>query len=256
MEKKSEECKGGAPEWMTTYGDLVTLLMCFFVLLFAFSEIDAQKFDAVMESFQGSAGILEGGKTLTDSKLVFNAMPETDVSQKPIEIKELEMIKEIIDEYLEMNGLEAEISVELQDRGLIIRFPENALFDSGYADIKTDSEQTLRFLGELFSQPEFMERHIRVEGHTDNVPISTKEFPSNWELSARRATNVVTFFINQMDVDDSKLAIAAYEDNYPVAVNDTAEGRAKNRRVDIVILNNNYTGLQLETTNEVEVDNE
>ncbi len=240
-DKKCPECEAGAPAWMTTYGDMVTLLMAFFVMLFAFSNIDAQKFEQVMQSFQGSAGVLSGGLSVQDQNLIFEALPESSetvvdqstVTQVEEQLKEL---KKKIEEYIENNELDTEISIEFDTRGLIIRFKDNALFDSGKAELKKSSEQVLNFLGDLLKSEEFISRAIRVEGHTDNVPIRTSRYPSNWELSTARSTNVVRFFIAKAKISPSRLSASGYSEYYPIADNTTSEGRAKNRRVDIVIL--------------------
>lgn len=234
--KKPEEPKAGLPEWLATYGDLVTLLMCFFVLLFAFSSIDAQKFQAVMQSFQGSAGVLSGGKTLDDGPLVFNGMPETQVTESAQETEKLQQLKEQVEKYLEQNNLQASVQLELDARGLLLRFKDNVLFDSGKADLKPEALQILQFLGEVLNKPEFAERFIRVEGHTDNVPIETVRFPSNWELSSGRAASVIRYYIENTSFKPDRFTASGYGEFYPVASNDTAQGRGLNRRVDIVIL--------------------
>lgn len=234
---KCPECKAGAPEWMATYGDLVTLLMCFFVLLFAFSSIDAQKFEAVMQSFQGSAGILSGGKALSEAPLVFDGMPESQTSsQQVIEQNKLENLKEKVEEYLEQNQMEAMVEVELEDRGLVIRFKDNVLFDPGSATVKQGSFEILDFLSELLSTEELINEEIRVEGHTDNVPNISVIYPSNWELSTARATNVVRYFIERSAFSPARLSAAGYSEYHPIATNDTPEGRSANRRVDIVVV--------------------
>jgi chemotaxis protein MotB len=234
--KKQDAGPGGVPEWMATYGDLVTLLMCFFVLLFAFSSIDAQKFEAVMKSFQGSAGILSGGTSLTPADMVFDGMPEVEVS-KPVTNKEdLEVLKKAVEKFIAENQLESKVTVELEDRGLLLRFEDNALFDSGKADLKEGSLNTLKFLAEILNTEEFNTKNVRVEGHTDNRPINTAKFPSNWELSTTRASNVVRFFIERGNMIPSRFSASGYSEYYPIASNDLAEGRAMNRRVDIVVL--------------------
>ncbi len=250
---KCPECKEGAPAWMTTYGDMVTLLMAFFVMLFAFSNIDAQKFEQVMRSFQGSAGILSGGKSVDENTLIFESLPEsseTVVKQDTVEDveEELKQLQSKIQEYIQENDLETEISIEFDTRGLIIRFKDNALFDSGKAEIKKSSEQVLYFIGDLLKSEEFLNRAIRVEGHTDNIPIQTSKYPSNWELSTARSTNVVRFFISSAKISPERLSASGYSEYYPIADNSKSEGRAKNRRVDIVILSRFFenTGPQQE----------
>lgn len=235
-EKKKAAGPGGVPEWMATYGDLVTLLMCFFVLLFAFSSIDAQKFEAVMQSFQGSAGILSGGTSLTPADMVFDGMPEVEASKPQTNKEDLEVLKEAVEKFIAENQLESKVTVELEDRGLLLRFEDNALFDSGKADLKDSSVITLTFLAEILNTEEFNSKNVRVEGHTDNRPINTAKFPSNWELSTTRASNVVRFFIEKGKMTPSRFSASGYSEYYPIASNDLAEGRAMNRRVDIVVL--------------------
>ena len=240
--KKCPECKKGAPEWMNTYGDMVTLLMCFFVLLFAFSSIDAQKFTAVMESFQGSAGVLSGGKSLSEAPFVFDAMPEDQTSsEQVVEMNKLEEIMEQVKDYLVQNDMEAQVELQLEQQGLVIRFKDNVLFDPGRAVIKSDSYPILNFLGELLSTEDLINEEIRVEGHTDNVPINTALYPSNWELSTHRATNVVRYFIENAGFSPLRLSAAGYSEYHPIATNDTPEGRSANRRVDIVVIKDSTT---------------
>ncbi len=234
---KCPECKQGAPEWMNTYGDMVTLLMCFFVLLFAFSSIDAQKFEAVMISFQGSAGVLEGGKSLSEAPMIFDAMPESQTSsEQVVEQNKLEALKEKVDQYINENQMQAQVDVQLENYGLIIRFKDNVLFDSGSAIVRRESYDILTFLGNLLNSEEFVNEQIRVEGHTDNVPIRTAIYPTNWELSTNRATNVVKFFIENAAMEPVRLSASGYGEYHPIATNDSSEGRAANRRVDIVVV--------------------
>ncbi len=241
--KKCPEAKKGAPEWMNTYGDMVTLLMCFFVLLFAFSTIDAQKFEAVMQSFQGSAGILSGGKALSEAPFVFDAMPEAKTSsEQVIEQRKLENLQQKIQQYLEENDMEAQVELSLEERGLVIRFKDNVLFSPGSATILATSFPIIDFLGELLISDELVEEAIRVEGHTDNVPQRSAQFPTNWELSTSRSTNVVRYFVEVTGLSPTRISAAGYSEYRPIADNDTAEGRAANRRVDIVVLKRNENG--------------
>lgn len=244
MDKKPEECKAGAPEWMVTYGDLVTLLMCFFVLLFAFSTIDAQKFQAVMQSFQGSAGVLESGKSLSEDQLIFDASPETDTTPQTTDSEELEIIEEILnqmaeklEEELSGQDLSDVIEFEISQNKLIIRLTDSVLFDPAKADIKDEALGVLQILGETLQSEIFSLGNFRIEGHTDNIPINTIRFPSNWELSAARATSVLRYFRDEVGFAENRFAISGYADTQPVDTNDTPEGRAKNRRVEIIVEN-------------------
>lgn len=237
MDKKCPECKAGAPEYMLTYGDLVTLLMCFFVLLFAMSSTDAQKFEALMVSFQGSAGILPGGTSMSESKMQFDGMPEQNISSSNnIELDSMEKLKEEVQKELNKNNLGTDVDLEIEARGLIIRFPDNVLFDSGSADIKKAALDSLTAIGNVLDKKEYQASNIRVEGHTDNVPINTSRYPSNWELSTARSTNVIKYLISNVSIDPNRLAASGYGEYHPIAGNTDNIGKAKNRRVDIVVL--------------------
>lgn len=248
MDKKPEESKSGAPEWMVTYGDMVTLLMCFFVLLFAFSEIDAQKFEAVMKSFQGSAGVLESGKSLSEDELVFDASPENDTTPETTEAEPIEVIeqmlqeaKEELEEAFEGNEFEADIVIEILENKLVIRLKNNVLFDSARADIKPEALDILAIIGEVLQGEVFTDSLVKIEGHTDDVPINTLRFPSNWALSAARATSVLNYFVDTLDFSQERLSIAGYAEFRPIDTNLTEEGRANNRRVEITIEKFNIT---------------
>ncbi|MCT4595588.1 MAG: OmpA family protein [Anaeromicrobium sp.] len=240
--KKPEEAKGGAPEWMTTFSDLMTLLLCFFVLLFAFSTIDQRKFTAVMKSFQGSAGVLHAGKTIDGSEYIDKGLNEDKLTKQLKEIRDFKVMEEKINKYLEENNMKNEIFVELESRGLLIRLNENVLFGSGKAELKENAKETLRFLGDIIKQEEFKSKYITVEGHTDSDPIvRSKKYPTNWELSISRASNVVRFLIEDTYVEPKRLSASGYSQYHPVAPNDTMENKSKNRRVDILILRSDFS---------------
>ncbi|MZQ75130.1 MAG: OmpA family protein [Peptoclostridium sp.] len=231
MRKKKQQAPAGAPEWMTTYSDMVTLLLTFFILMFSFSSVDAQKFETMMRSFQGSLGILEGGKTLSELPLATNGA-DIDVESDGI----YEHLSQEIEDYLNQNGLGESVNIINGNNGLILRFNENVLFDSGKADLKPQAMATLSYICSLLNASDFSGKKIRVEGHTDNVPIYNSKYPSNWELSVSRACNVVRFMIEQNGVMSERLSAAGYSEYHPVAANDTVDNKAKNRRVDILIL--------------------
>jgi len=134
---------------------------------------------------------------------------------------------------VEAEGL-SDVQLELQERGLIVRFAEQVFFDLGEATLKPEAMTALRKIAPVLKE---LPNALRVEGHTDNWPIRTERFPSNWELSVHRATNVVRFLIEEQGFDPDRLSAAGYAEYRPIRPNDTAENRAVNRRVDIVILN-------------------
>lgn len=224
-----DEPSPGAPAWMSTYGDMVTLLLCFFVLLFSFATLDVQKFEAIKQSMSGSLGILDSGMTLSMEPLA-NAFPADSPTE---EVEEFKKLYEQMSEYIKENNLEASITLRLDERGLLVRFMDNVLFDSGKADLTPKARDIINKVAEIIRQND---KNIRIEGHTDNVPINTFRFPSNWELSTTRAVNVVKYLIEENGIYAYRLSASGYSDQHPVDDNNTAEGRQKNRRVDMVIL--------------------
>jgi len=237
----NDEPKQGAPEWMTTYGDMVTLLLCFFVLLFAFSEVDAKKFEAFVQSFQGSLGVLESGRTIEPSEYISQAMNEDLTTMQKEELEDFKKLKEQLDEFLESRGLDADILIDLETRGLVMRFHDNVLFDSGEANLKPESERLLVEISDFLLMTEYEQKNIRVEGHTDTVPTYSKfGYETNWELSTARATNVVRFLSEKVGLRPERFTASGFSEYHPVAPNDTKENKAKNRRVDIVILRQEF----------------
>lgn len=236
--RKRDEGKKGSPEWMTIYSDMVTLLLCFFVLLFAFSEIDAQKFQAIMKSFEGSLGVFNGGKTIEEAPLI-NAdnLPENMTTNELKEHEDFIRLKKQIDEYAKEMGLESEIKASIDERGLVIRLLDNVFFDPGKADIKPKAKEVLLYIGDILKMDDLVGKNVKVEGHTDSDPVrDTHKYATNWELSGARASSVARFLIDNKGIDGKKISVAGYSFHRPVAPNDTPENKAKNRRVDIVIL--------------------
>jgi chemotaxis protein MotB len=234
--RAEDEPKAGAPEWMATYGDMVTLLLCFFVLLFSFATLDVQKFRAISQSMSGALGVLDSGMTVSMEPLI-NAFPADSPTE---EVEEFQQLYEEMSEYVKENNLEQSITLRLDERGLLVRFMDDVLFDSGKADLTPRAREIINKVAEIIKANN---RNVRVEGHTDNVPINTYRFPSNWELSTTRAVNVVKYLIEQNGIEPRRLSASGYADQHPVDDNGTKEGRQKNRRVDMVILRSeNDTG--------------
>lgn len=234
-EKKPDEAKAGAPEWMATYGDMVTLLLCFFVLLFAMSTVDSQKYRAVVQSLNGSLGVLDSGTTVTLDPLV-NNFPSDTPTETPTEYEEFSDMQEELQAILDESELRGQVKLEINERGLLIRFLDSVLFDSGKADLTKDATEIIDKVSNILKETN---KKIIVEGHTDNLPISTYRFPSNWELSTTRAVNVVKYMINNNGIDPVRLSAAGYADQHPISDNNTVDGRRDNRRVDMVILRSN-----------------
>lgn len=240
--QKGDESAPGAPLWMVTYSDMVTLLLAFFVLLFSFSSVDAKKFQQVVISMRGALGVLEGSPSSSpDSLLDTSGMMEA-LGEHVADLQQMGQVESELRRTLDRLGLEQSVALTYEERGLVVRFMEGVLFDTGRADIRPDAVPVLEELAQtLVGLP----NHIRVEGHTDNVPIRTARFPSNWELSVNRATSVIRYFLEHHEgFSPKRLSAAGYGEYRPIADNDTAPGRQQNRRVDIVVLYLSETGME------------
>ncbi len=238
MIKKRRGQKKNNPDgssWLTTYSDMVTLLMAFFVLMLSFSTVDAAQFDRTMVSLQEALGVLQSGRTIVvdDSRDLDLSESEQDVHEQASQISQLLRVRSQIGSELDEQGFDDHTKFRLTERGLILQFTDQVLFPSGSADLRSEA---LEVLDALAPNLESIPNQIRVEGHTDNVPIDTPRFPSNWELSTARATNILRHLLGVAEIDSNRMSAAGYGEYRPLAENTTAEGRAQNRRVDIVLL--------------------
>ncbi len=215
-------------DWMTTYGDMMTLLLAFFVLLFSMANIDEEKFDMVIDGLQGRLGVIDGGRTISQHDAVDMGLEMSDLAAM-----QMEELERRIGEYIEEEGLDDEVLLEVDEQGLTIHFTGEILFELGRAEIRPEAKEILDRISDFIKN---VPNDIMVEGHTDDWPIRTERFPSNWELSASRATNVVRHLIEELEIEADRLSAAGYSEYRPLRPNDTAENRALNRRVDIVIL--------------------
>lgn len=235
--KPPEEQEPGAPAWMTTYGDMVTLVLTFFVLLFSFSTVDAKKWEGLVSSFSGMR--LVAIEPLDPSSAVKGFdMP----TPRPTSALEAEQLKDEFDElyqriqnYIDDNQLQSQLAVDKHEDVILLRVTESILFDSGRDIIKPEATELLRKVGLIFDEYEQSIAGIRIEGHTDNVPINTAQFESNWELSMARAVRVLRFYLANSIIEPPKYTVSGYGEYHPIATNDTEEGKAQNRRVDFVI---------------------
>lgn len=252
----SDDSGGG---WLATYGDLMTNLLCFFILLFSMATIDNQKYEeianALRSSFQGKASGSELRSNMGKSILTVNFVNPDDTGEKQVDNeKYIESAEEIIlddtesiereklqraEKQLNTGILELGLSelVEVVDEKdyLLVRLNAQVLFNSGSAEIMEEGRKTLDVLGKSLVT---LENDIMVIGHTDTVPISTPLFPSNWELSTKRATNVVLYLVDSIGISAERLTPAGNGEFRPIADNRTVEGRQKNRRIELMILKN------------------
>jgi chemotaxis protein MotB len=253
MARKNEEEESTGYSWMDTYGDMVTLLLCFFVLLYSFSSIDGEKWKQLVSALSGTGGnryVTGIGESQTrdeniaimNTSITFNKavsrQPEdagfiVDESSSENGIDEL--YRSIL-EFIRQNNMSGTISVSRTTEAIYLRFNEMALFNSGYADILPESKQTINNIMIIIERYIKYIAAIRIEGHTDNVPINTAEFKDNWDLSAKRATNVLRLVLTYNLFDPSMLSAVGYGEFQPLADNSSPEGRALNRRVDFVLV--------------------
>ncbi|EGW36513.1 flagellar motor protein MotB [Desulfosporosinus sp. OT] len=267
--REHEAEKENGERWLLTYSDLITLLMIFFVVLYSMSKVDAQKFQAVAESLSKALG---GG---TPSKIELSTSPvgpslfqtgtpsaKTTVPGKgkdpnnttytdptmngenknagqgnvDAEKMSIDSIKAKLDKFAVDNGIQTTLVTSIEERGLVVSIQETLLFDSGSAVITPHARAILEKVSTVLAAAP---NQIKVEGHTDNLPIHTAQFPSNWELSVIRATNVVQ--ILQSDgITPDRLSATGYGEYRPISPNNTDAGRSKNRRIDLIILRSKY----------------
>ena len=249
--KKAHEKEANHERWLVSYADFITLLFAVFVTLYAMSQTDKKKVEEVMASMSSSFGFKSSpaSKPSVIEMGAVNLIPSlTKAPQAPRRgksragEKDFRETKASIDAYLLKSGAQDKLSVSITQRGMVVSLKESGFFDSGSATIKRAAYPLLNDVMESLST---YSNDIRVEGHTDNRPISSTAFPSNWELSTTRATNVLQYMTKQ-DFEPSQLSAAGYGEYRPVASNDTDDGRQKNRRVDIVLLSEQSESMEPE----------
>ena len=242
--------------WMTTYSDLVTLLLTFFIMLFALSTVDREKFAAVSRSLSktflnidyNEGNLKPGGDSFIDEIDIavnkdkfdtkFKQSSEEELENKVLEeagqimVKRTERLKQEMEEKIREYGLEDYVTVVRDEYNVVFRIDSVILFDLGKADIKESGKEILRELSVLLNP---LDNDILIQGHTDDLPINTLFFPTNWELSTKRATNVVLFFIEECNLDPKKLTATGNGEYRPARPNDSDENRRYNRRIDIAI---------------------
>ena len=260
--RKQEEPPKGAPAWTSTFGDLMNLLLCFFVMLFSMSTMDAQKFELIAASFNQTFSIFTAGATaIGDGILISNGVSQLNEldnymystgkgeegENKPdgledatetVEkegLKESEELAEKIEEALEEKNLGKEIDIEFTSQYVQLTLNGAILFDSGKVDIKEEALPLMNQLGIILQR--FATGTIEIEGHTDNVPMSGSKYANNDELSSGRALSVFYYLEQNTTLDMSRVKHSGRGEYVPIADNSTEEGRSRNRRVEIKIYN-------------------
>ena len=248
--------------WLVSYADFITLLFAFFVVLYASSQVDKRKVGklafAIQAAFQ-EMGVFHGSTTAAPidevNPMAFNTSPaientertaslgwiasRPDASLDPgLEVGDLAQLQAELETALTSEIKRKEIVMHREPDGLVISLHEAGFFESGSAQMKSTSQGAFDRIASTLRERDY---RLRIEGHTDDAPIHNSQFPSNWELSTSRATEIVRLLIVREGFGPGRLSAAGYAEYYPVATNLTTEGRAMNRRVDIVILGNAWT---------------
>lgn len=267
--RKEDSPPPGCPAWQGTFADLMNLLLCFFVLLFSMSTVDAQKFELIAASFSQTFSILSGGATaIGDGMLVSNGVSqlnelseyinsmgatsdtdelaglgfeskenkEYEEAQKEVEaeqLKEAEELAERIQEAVDEQNLDKEVDVNFTSQYVLLTMNGALLFNSGQSEIREDALPLLAKMARILER--YGEHTIEVEGHTDNIPIRGGRFANNNELSSARALAVFDYLMEQTNLDPAQIKHSGRGEYVPIADNSTEEGRAKNRRVEIKI---------------------
>lgn len=224
--------------WTTTFADMTTLLLTFFVLLYSFSSLDTEKFKSFLISFQGQ-GILNWG----DQPLNEVAEVTMEPSQNLVETTQsllsqaggtvtTEDVYKLANNFIMELGLEDEMQAQITEEGVALLIKDRILFDSGKADLKPEAKEILDPVAKLLGA---LKNEIWVEGHTDSRPIHTREFPTNWELSTARSSRVIRYFVEEKHLDPKRFVAIGYGEYRPVAPNTTWENMQQNRRVVIII---------------------
>ncbi|MDO6460394.1 flagellar motor protein MotB [Granulosicoccaceae sp. 1_MG-2023] len=256
-----EECESGAPAWMATFADLMSLLMCFFVLILSFSEMDVLKYKQVAGSMKIAFGVQRDieavevpkgtsiiarnyspGRPEPTPLKVINQHTIDDFSNTLVTVnavirKEVQELAKVMVSSLREEIESGVLDLVMERDSVRVRIRENDSFPSGSAVLRKPFYPVLEKIAEVLKE---VDGRIIVSGHTDNVPISTRIFPSNWVLSSARAANVVHHLALSNGLEPERMEIRAYADTRPAAPNDTAVNRARNRRVEILV---NYNDL-------------
>ncbi len=228
-EKKCPDCPPkGAPAWMSTFSDMTTLLLTFFVLLISMASFEPVKFKMTTESLQGAFGVLESFPTVPIHPVVVIPKKSGDEQKRKQSLQDAKKIQEVV----ESKNLDDAVKVEVTETGLAIMLRDPVGFASGSADLKDQGKSILGDIGDIIKVNEGLK--IRVEGHTDDVPISGR-YRSNWELSSARSLSVVELMAKNTGIHPGHMSAVGYGEYRPLEPNTSPENRSKNRRIQIFV---------------------
>ena len=239
--------------WLIPYADLLTLLLALFVILFASSKLDSKKYEMIMQAlnsaFNNGISFFQQPSVVkvsdnppepfaTKNNKAGTLDNETNerLEQLKKETEDLEQLKQKLDRYIEENGLTTQLETKLTNEMLMISIREHALFASGSATVREESKKLAVAISDMLAQ--YPEYEVEVAGHTDNVPIHNAQFESNWDLSTERALNFMKILLQNKNVAPERFRAIGYGEYRPIDTNDTPEGRARNRRVEVNIIRN------------------
>ncbi|GIV20551.1 MAG: chemotaxis protein MotB [Armatimonadota bacterium] len=215
--------------WLITYADMITLLVALFIMLYSMSAVNQEKFGALAQSMRREFQALpehQGGKIIGTGQIV----------------DPLEQQASQLQQFLQQSGLQTQVRVRHEERGLVISLlSDGTLFDLGSADLKPSARQVLDRVAQVLRA---VPNPVLIEGHTDNLPIRTAQYPSNWELSAARAARVLRYLVQKGGIPAYRLIAVGYADTRPLVPNDSPANRAQNRRVDIAVLKTSQNALR------------
>ena len=213
--------------WLITYSDMITIILCFFILFFTMTAEEASLLETIKESLTTEI------EDLSEKNIKLEKEKDT-LTELLLGTDENMDSNENFMDFLESNNLLDSVNIIEEERGLVIRFKDGVLFGSGKASI---SEGGYEILNEIADKIQGIPNLIVIEGFTDNIPIQTSDFPSNWELSVARAIGVARFMIDDMNIEEERISVSGFGEQRPIDSNETEEGRANNRRIEITILN-------------------
>lgn len=232
---KEDDCPKGLPGWLATFGDLMSLLLTFFVLLLSFSTINVINFNDAMGALQGALGVLSGEPEL--SLPIKQSLPRSEGNLQQAEV--ISKAAAEVEEAIEEAGLQGDVNLEESSTGIIIRVDDKLFFDVAEANLKSESIPLLKKLGIILKE---FPNQLNVQGHTDSQPINTDLYASNWELSGMRALAVARYFIEEVGIASDRFRITAFSEYRPLVPNRSEEAKRQNRRVEVHILYTAGTG--------------
>ncbi|MGD9180622.1 MAG: OmpA family protein [Desulfobacterales bacterium] len=235
--KKSDSSFGG---WEIVYSGFILILLCFFIMLCSFSTMEEAKIMRFVRSFTNAVSFFPSGTRFESGTVVLPESPGMVASRSELAklFEDLEMLSDRF-------NLKDKIELLFSGEGLVMRLSEHTLFESGQASISPQARRLLEKIGVIVAQTTYL---IRIEGHTDDVPIHTAMFPSNWELSTARAVNVLRYLIENHRIDSQRLSAEGFGEFQPMVPNDTAENRAKNRRVEVIFMRTDRENTTIEAS--------